>query len=86
MSTAITAALPLSLPLLPYAENALEPVIAGKTLSFQHGKHHRTYVDTANKLTVGTELADLPLDQIETATAGKADHTTFFRNAARAKH
>jgi superoxide dismutase, Fe-Mn family len=30
---------------LPYAENALEPVITAKTLSFHYGKHHKGYVD-----------------------------------------
>ena len=28
------------LPPLPYAENALEPVISEKTISFHYGKHH----------------------------------------------
>jgi Fe-Mn family superoxide dismutase len=84
MTTAAIAALPLNLPPLPYPENALEPVISEKTLSFHHGKHHRTYFDTANKLIVGTELADLRLDQIVSATAGKADRATVFHNVAQA--
>ncbi len=71
MATAATTSSPLTLPPLPYAENALEPVISAKTLSFHHGKHHKTYVDTTNKLIVGTELADLPLERIVTSTAGK---------------
>ena len=25
---------------LPYAENALEPVVTAKTISFHYGKHH----------------------------------------------
>jgi superoxide dismutase, Fe-Mn family len=54
---------PLSLPPLPYADSALEPVISAKTLSFHHGKHHRTYVENTNKLIAGTELADPPLKQ-----------------------
>jgi len=62
MATAATTSSPLNLPPLPYAENALEPVISAQTLSFHHGKHHRAYVESANKLIVGTELADLPLD------------------------
>jgi superoxide dismutase, Fe-Mn family len=59
-------------------------VISAKTLSFHHGKHHKTYVDTTNKLIVGTELADLPLEQIVTSTAGKPDRATIFNNAAQA--
>jgi superoxide dismutase, Fe-Mn family len=83
-SMATQSMAPLSLPPLPYAENALEPVISAKTLSFHHGKHHRAYVENTNKLIAGTELADLPLDQIVTATAGKADRANIFHNAAQA--
>jgi Fe-Mn family superoxide dismutase len=84
MATAASTSLPLTLPALPWAENALEPVISAKTISFHYGKHHKTYVETANKLIVGTELADLPLDQIVRATAGKADRVGIFNNAAQA--
>ena len=84
MATAATTASPLTLPPLPYAENALEPVISAKTLSFHHGKHHKTYVETTNKLIAGTELADLPLEQIVTSTAGKPEHVSIFHNAAQA--
>ena len=84
MATAATASTPLSLPPLPYAENALEPVISAKTLSFHYGKHHKTYVETTNKLIAGTELADRPLEDIVTATAGKTDRLNIFHNAAQA--
>ena len=84
MATAASTSSPLSLPALPWAENALEPVISAKTISFHYGKHHKTYVDNLNKLIVGTELADLPLDQIVRATAGKTDRVGIFNNAAQA--
>ncbi len=74
----------VTLPALPYAENALEPVISAKTLSFHHGKHHRTYVETTNKLIHGTEFAGMPLEEIVRATAGKGDHAAIFNNAAQA--
>ncbi len=70
------------LPFLPYAENALEPVISAKTIGFHYGKHHKGYVDNLNKLIAGTEFADLPLEKIITQTAGKADKTAIFNNAA----
>jgi Fe-Mn family superoxide dismutase len=74
----------LSLPPLPYAEDALEPVISSRTLSYHHGKHHRGYVENLNRLIAGTELVDLPLDQIVTSSAGDAGRANIFNNAAQA--
>jgi Fe-Mn family superoxide dismutase len=81
---ATAAAAPLTLPPLPYAENALEPVISANTLNFHHGRHHRGYVETTNRLITGTDLADWPLERIVTETAGRADRTNIFNNAAQA--
>jgi Fe-Mn family superoxide dismutase len=78
----IESAAPHALPSLPYADNALEPVISTKTIGFHYGKHHKGYVDNLNKLIAGTEFADLPLEKIITKTAGKADKTAMFNNAA----
>jgi Fe-Mn family superoxide dismutase len=60
----------------------LAPLISGHTIGFHYGKHHKGYVDNLNKLVAGTEFADLPLETIITATAGKADKTAIFNNAA----
>lgn len=73
---------PHTLIALPYAENALEPVITAKTLSFHYGKHHKGYLDNLNKLIAGTEFADMTLEQIITSTAGKLEKNTIFNNAA----
>lgn len=73
---------PHVLPALPYAENALSPVISSHTIGFHHGKHHKGYVDNLNKLVAGTEFAEVPLEKIITATAGKADRTAIFNNAS----
>lgn len=67
---------------LPYADNALEPVISANTLSFHYGKHHKTYVDNLNKLVAGTNLAGKSLEEIIAATAGQADKAGIFNNAA----
>lgn len=67
---------------LPYADNALEPVISANTLNFHYGKHHKTYVDNLNKLVAGTDLEGQSLEQIVRATAGKADKAGVFNNAA----
>ena len=37
------------LPPLPYAYNALEPIISSTTLHYHHDIHHKTYVDELNK-------------------------------------
>jgi len=73
---------PHSLPALPYPENALDPVISASTLSFHYGKHHKGYVDTLNKLVTGTPFADMTLEQIIKATAGKSKEASIFNNAA----
>jgi Fe-Mn family superoxide dismutase len=70
------------LPPLPWAENALEPVVSAKTISFHYGKHHKTYVDTVNKMIAGTEYADMTLERLIGATAGKPDKAGIFNNAA----
>jgi Fe-Mn family superoxide dismutase len=69
---------------LPYAENALEPVISANTISLHYGKHHKGYVDNLNKLVAGTELAGLSLERIIAETAGKADKAAIYNNAAQA--
>jgi Fe-Mn family superoxide dismutase len=70
------------LPPLPYAENALDPVISTKTVGFHYGKHHQGYVDTLNKLIAGTDLAGLSLEKLATNTAGKTDKDAIFNSAA----
>src|SRR5436190_1647524 len=74
----------ISLPPLPYPEDALAPVISARTLSFHHGKHHKAYVDKVNELVQGTELEGQSLEKIVMASAGKSDKTELFNNAAQA--
>ena len=73
-----------TIPALPYADNALAPVISANTIGFHYGKHHKGYVDNLNKLIAGTEFEDLPLEKIITRTAGKTDKVAIFNNAAQA--
>jgi len=76
------AASPQVLPPLPYAHNALEPVISANTIGFHYGKHHKAYVDNLNKMASGTEYAGQPLEKIIVATAGKPEKAGLFNNAA----
>jgi Fe-Mn family superoxide dismutase len=70
------------LPDLPYALNALEPVISARTLEFHYGKHHRGYVDKLNKAIEGTSMDGMSLEDIIMATANNADDVGIFNNAA----
>lgn len=70
------------LPPLPYPNNALEPYISAQTLDFHHGKHHRAYVDTLNRLTEGKPEAGMPLEEIIVATHHDDAKATIFNNAA----
>jgi Fe-Mn family superoxide dismutase len=72
----------IELPPLPYALDALAPVISSETLSFHYGKHHKAYVDNLNKLVAGTDLAETPLEKLIAAVAGKPDKAGMFNNAA----
>ena len=49
---------------LPYAQDALEPVISKETIAFHHGKHLAGYVNNLNTLLEGSPLAGLPLEEI----------------------
>ena len=56
---------------LPYAMEALEPVISAETISFHHGKHLQAYVDNLNKLLPGSGFEGLSLvDIVRQAPAG----------------
>jgi len=66
-----------TLPALPYANDALEPYISGRTLDFHHGKHHQAYVTNVNNLIVGTEFENATLETIIKKAEGG-----IFNNAA----
>jgi Fe-Mn family superoxide dismutase len=72
----------ITLPPLPYADNALDPVISANTLGFHYGKHHKAYVDNLNRLIAGTPLEGQPLESIILESAGKADQAGVFNNSA----
>ncbi|NVO01145.1 MAG: superoxide dismutase [Bacteroidetes bacterium] len=58
------------LPILPYAQDALEPVISKQTIEFHYGKHHQAYVTNLNKLVVGTEFENSTLEEIVKKASG----------------
>lgn len=75
-------AIPFELPPLPYADNALSPVISSNTIGFHYGKHHKGYVDTLNRIAKGTKYENMTLEQIVLASAKEKADTAIFNNAA----
>ena len=65
------------LPKLPFAMDALEPVISKETLEYHYGKHHQAYVTNLNNLIPGTEFAEMSLEEIVKKSSGG-----LFNNAA----
>ncbi|MDD5677028.1 MAG: superoxide dismutase [Kiritimatiellae bacterium] len=78
------AAPALRLPPLPYAQDALEPYISARTMSFHYGKHHQAYIDTLNKLTIGTPWSGQPLEKVVVESAASPEKAAVFNNAAQA--
>ncbi|HYC35402.1 MAG TPA: superoxide dismutase [Usitatibacter sp.] len=76
----MTQSAPFQLPPLPWAENALDPVISSRTIGLHYGKHHKTYVTKLNEFVAGTPYADKPLEQVIRESAGKDQK--IFNNAA----
>ena len=64
------------LPKLPYAENALEPVISKQTIEFHYGKHLLAYINNLNNLIVGTKFENADLETIVKESDG-----AIFNNA-----
>ncbi|MDR3492785.1 MAG: Fe-Mn family superoxide dismutase [Gammaproteobacteria bacterium] len=66
-----------TLPPLPYAMDALQPIISKETLEYHYGKHHQAYVNNLNKLIPGTEFENLSLEETIMKSSGG-----IFNNAA----
>ncbi len=66
-----------TLPELPFAMDALEPVISRNTIEFHYGRHHQAYVSNLNKLTEGSEWSRKSLVDLIRLTDGG-----IFNNAA----
>jgi superoxide dismutase, Fe-Mn family len=66
------------LPPLPYALDALQPIISKETLEYHYGKHHQAYVNNLNNLIKDTEYATLSLEE----TILKSTSGPIFNNAA----
>lgn len=85
---------PFTLADLPYAADALDPVISAETMELHHGKHHQAYVTNLNKAMTegaapeGTTLEDLVANAgtypaaIRNNAGGHWNHTFFWESMA----
>ena len=86
--------MPFTLPTLPYPAEALEPHLDRQTMEIHHGRHHKAYVDNANKALEGTKwadkepvevirsLGDLPEDKrgpVRNNAGGHVNHSMFWQ-------
>ena len=77
---------------LPYAANALEPIISKQTIEFHHGKHLAGYVNNLNNLIQGTDFQNLSLEEIVLKSDGGIrnnagqilNHNLYFEQFAKA--
>lgn len=87
ITSLISFAMTYTMPKLPYANNALEPVISQNTIDYHYGKHLQTYVNNLNALVPGTVFEGKNIEEIvATAPAGAIfnnagqvlNHTLYF--------
>jgi Fe-Mn family superoxide dismutase len=71
-----------ALPTLPYAIDALAPVISAQTVDFHYNKHHKAYVDKLNQLIIGTPFEGLTVPEIMQNSFGDTNAVSIFNNAA----
>ena len=77
---------------LPYAADALEPIISKQTIEFHHGKHLAGYVNNLNNLIQGTDFQNLSLEEIVLKSDGGIrnnagqilNHNLYFEQFAKA--
>lgn len=78
--------MPVTLPPLPYATDALEPHYSKENVELHHGKHHNAYVVKLNELK--PDASDAGLEQIIKSSDGAVfnqaaqiwNHTFFWRS------
>jgi len=68
---------PFKLHELPYAPNALEPVVSAHTIEFHYGKHHQAYVNNLNNLLPSSAFEKASLEEMILKAEGG-----IFNNAA----
>jgi Fe-Mn family superoxide dismutase len=74
--------MPFQLPDLPYAMDALAPIMSGETLEYHYGKHHKAYVTKTNELVQSEhDLSGASLLQV-IKDAKRSGNNKLFNNSA----
>ena len=74
--------MPFQLPDLPYAKDALAPVMSAETLEYHYGKHHKAYVAKTNELLENEpELRGASLAKV-IREAQRSGNAKLFNNSA----
>ncbi len=71
-----------TLPPLPYAKDALAPVVSPETIDYHYGKHHQAYVNNLNNLVPGTKYEGMSLEDVVKASHGQITEKPVFNNSA----
>jgi superoxide dismutase, Fe-Mn family len=75
----------ITLPDLSFPKNALEPYISARTLEFHHDKHHKAYVDNANKFLSGSPYeSETSSETIIQKAANNPKEISIFNNVSQA--
>ena len=87
LTSIITLIMTYNMPTLPYAKDALAPVISQETIDYHYGKHLQTYVNNLNSLVSGTPyegkcvkeiVATAPDGAIFNNAGQVLNHTLYF--------
>lgn len=78
------AAAPFRQPDLPFAEDALAPVISARTVNLHYGKHHAAYFKALNELVKDKPYSSMALGDIVKGSRGKDEDKKIFNNAGQA--
>ena len=75
---------PIKVPALPYADDALAPVISSNTIGFHYGKHHIGYATALNAALAGPakDYAALSLEDIIKTSRANPNRAGVFNAAA----
>ena len=77
LTTIISLIMTYNMPLLPYAKDALAPVISQETIDYHYGKHLQTYVNNLNALVTDTPFEGKSVEEI----VAVAPDGAIFNNA-----